>query len=348
MRAFFDPEQMRHDPQQFMRIGRIAAPSDVPERTEALLGALTALAIPVEPPPDYATGPLEKVHPPHYLAYLAGAYERWKVLPGAGIEVLPNVSPYLNARVEDDARAPCPSDSPVAQAGYYVGDLACPIGPHTWRSILRSAHCAVAAADAVLAGEGASYALCRPSGHHVRSDRASGFCYLNNAAIAVERLRSRFARVAVLDVDAHHGDGTQSIFYRRADVLTVSLHVDPVHYYPFYTGYPGERGHGDGLGYNLNLPLAPGARDRDLLARLDEGLAVIRAYEPDALVVSLGFDTHDEDPIGALHISTGCFGEIGAKVRDLALPTAVIQEGGYGVHVIGACLGAFMRAFLQR
>jgi acetoin utilization deacetylase AcuC-like enzyme len=319
----------------------------VPERSEALLGALAALAIPVEPPRDYGTGPLEKVHPPHYLAYLASAYERWKVLPGAGIEVLPNVSPYLNGRVEDDARAPCPSDSPVAQAGYYLGDLSCPIGPHTWRSILRSAHSAVAAADAVLAGGGASYALCRPSGHHVRSDRASGFCYLNNAAIAVERLRSRFARVAVLDVDAHHGDGTQTIFYRRADVMTVSLHVDPANYYPFYTGYADETGHGAGRGYNLNLPLAPGAADEDLLARLEEGLAAIRSYRPDALVMSLGFDTHAEDPIGALRIGTECYGAIGARVRALALPTAVIQEGGYAVNVIGACLTAFMREFLR-
>lgn len=348
MRAFFDPEQMRHDPRQFMRVGRICAPSDVPQRAEALLAALTDLKIPVEAPQDVGTGALEKVHPPHYLAYLASAYDRWKALPGAGIEVLPNVSPFLNGRVEDDARAPCPSDSPVAQAGYYLGDLSCPIGPHTWRSILRSAHSAVAAADAVLAGEGASYALCRPSGHHVRSDRAAGFCYLNNAAIAVERLRARFARVAVLDVDAHHGDGTQHTFYRRADVLTVSLHVDPAHYYPFYTGYADERGHGAGLGYNLNLPLAPGASDRDLLARLDEGLAAIQSYRPDALVMSLGFDTHGEDPIGALHISTGCFGEIGAKVRTLGLPTAVIQEGGYAVDAIGACLRAFMREFLRR
>lgn len=346
MRAFYDPEQMRHDPQQFMRIGRIAAPSDVPERTQALLGALAALSIPVAAPRDYGLEPLLRVHPAHYLDYLAGAYERWRALPGAGVEVLPNVMPYLNGRVEEDARAPCPSPSPVAQAGYYLGDLSCPIGPHTWRSVLRSAHSAVAAADAVLAGEAASYALCRPSGHHVRSDRASGFCYLNNAAIAVERLRTRHARVAVLDVDAHHGDGTQQIFYRRADVLTVSLHVDPAVYYPFYTGYPEERGHGAGLGCNLNLPLAPGATDADLLARVEEGLAAIAAYRPDALVVSLGFDTHAEDPIGALRITTACYGALGARVRALALPTAVIQEGGYGVHVIGACLTAFMRGFL--
>jgi acetoin utilization deacetylase AcuC-like enzyme len=348
MRAFFDPEQMRHDPQQFMRVGRICAPSDVPERSEALLGALTAQKIPVEAPRDYGIEPLAKVHAPHYLEYLSTAYDRWMTVPGAGIEVLPNVAPYLSGRIEDDIRPPCPSDSPVAQAGYYLGDLSCPIGPHTWHSIVRSAHCAVAAADAVLAGEGASYALCRPSGHHVRGDRASGFCYLNNAAIAVERLRSRFDRVAVLDVDAHHGDGTQTIFYRRADVLTVSLHVDPANYYPFYTGYAGERGHGSGLGYNLNLPLAPGAGDRDLLARLDEGIEAVSAHRPQALVLSLGFDTHGEDPIGALHTSTACFGEIGAKVRDLSLPTAVIQEGGYGVHVIGACLSAFMRGFLRR
>ena len=348
MRAFFDPEQMQHEPQQFMRVGRICAPSDVPERSQALLGALTALGIPVQAPPHYGTEALAKVHAPHYLEYLSTAYERWQTVPGAGIEVLPNLSPYFSGRIEDEVRPPCPSASPVAQAGYYLGDLSCPIGPHTWHSAVRSAHSAVAAADAVLAGEAASYALCRPSGHHVRRDRAAGFCYVNNAAIAVERLRSRFERMAVLDVDAHHGDGTQQIFYRRADVLTVSLHVDPANYYPFYSGYADEIGYGAGQGCNLNLPLPPGAADKEMLARLEEGLEAIRSYRPGALVMSLGFDTHDADPIGALHVSTGCFGEMGARVRALGLHTAVIQEGGYAVHVIGACLAAFMREFLRR
>lgn len=348
MRAFYSDEQMAHDPQQFMRLGRISTPTDLPERSQALLDALAALSIPVAAPEEYGTAPLEAVHAPHYLAFLESAYQRWQALPAAGIEVLPNLSPYHSGRVEDDARPPCPSTSPVAQAGYYLGDLSSPIGPHTYRSVLRSAHSAVAAADAVLAGDSASYGLCRPSGHHVRSDRAAGFCYINNAAVAAQRLRSVFGRVAVLDVDAHHGDGTQQIFYRRADVMTVSLHADPDKYYPFYTGYADETGHAEGLGHNLNLPMAHGATDDLLLACLDRGIAAIQGYEPGALVLSLGFDAHINDPIGVLRISTECFHAIGARIRSLGLPTVVIQEGGYAIGDIGACLTAFMRGFSGR
>ena len=146
-----------------------------------------------------------------------------------------------------------------------------------------------------------------PSGHHARTDRATGFCYLNNSAIAAQRLRSRYGKVAVLDVDAHHGDGTQEIFYRRADVLTVSVHVDPNSYYPYYIGYADERGHGEGEGYNINIPLAPKASDATFHAAVDEAAKKVRAFGAEALVVALGYDSHREDPIGLLDVSTEGF-----------------------------------------
>ncbi|WP_209425407.1 histone deacetylase family protein [Pararhodobacter sp. SW119] len=342
MRAFFDPEQSRHDPQQFMQLGRISDPKDLPSRTEALLTALSRRGITPEAPPDYGLDPILAIHTRPFVEYLSSAYERWSQLPDAGPEVLPNASPYWNGRPEWTARPPCRSGSIVAQTNYFLGDLAVPIGPATWTSALRSAHTAVAGADAVIDGAGPAFALCRPSGHHARADRASGFCYLNNAAIGAERLRGRYKRVAVLDVDAHHGDGTQEVFYRRSDVITASVHVDPVHYYPFFTGYADEEGVGDGTGFNLNLPVAPGSDNATFLATIDTALARIRDFGAEALVVSLGYDAHAEDPIGLLKVTTEGFRAVGARVRDFSLPTLVVQEGGYQVSVIGDCLGEFL------
>ncbi|MCJ9712763.1 histone deacetylase family protein, partial [Bordetella hinzii] len=229
MKAFFSEEQLQHLPQQFMRLGRISAPTDVPARAETLRALLQSRGVSVESPPDFGREPLAGVHSEAYLDYLEHAYERWQALRGQGLdpgpEVLPNLSPYYSGRHELPARPPCPSTSIVAQTGYYLSDLSCPIGPHTWRAALRSTHNAVAAADWVRQHQGTAYALCRPSGHHAHRDRAGGFCYLNSSAAAAQRLTQTWKRVAVLDVDAHHGDGTQNIFYQRADVMTLSLHA---------------------------------------------------------------------------------------------------------------------------
>jgi len=342
MRVFFHPDQHLHDPQQYMRVGRIVDPQDRPARVDALLAALSARGITPEPPADYGIDPALTVHTEHYLHFLASAYERWRQIPDAGVEVLPNVSPYWSGRPDWPHRPPCPSNAVVAQAGYYLGGLSVPIGLHTWRSALKSSHAAMAAADAIVEGAGSAYALCRPSGHHARADQANGFCYLNNTAIAAQHLRTRFGRVAVLDVDAHHGDGTQEIFYRRADVMTVSIHVDPNAYYPFFTGYAHERGHGEGEGYNLNIPLHPQSRDPAMFKAVERGLEAVRAFGAEVLVVALGYDSHRDDPIGLLDVSTSAFGEIGRLVRSVRLPTLVVQEGGYQISVIGDCLGAFI------
>jgi len=347
MRSFYHPDQSLHDPQQFMRVGRISDPKDLPSRTEALLGALAARGLTPETPPDCGLDPILAIHTRPYVDFLMTAHARWSKLPGAGPEVLPNVSPYWNGRPEWPARPPCRSGSVVAQAGYYMGDLAVPIGPETWTSAQRSAHTAVAAADAVIAGEPGAFALCRPSGHHSRADRATGFCYLNNAAIGAQRLRGRFGRVAVLDVDAHHGDGTQEIFYHRGDVQTVSVHVDPEDYYPYYIGYADEEGVEAGAGFNLNLPVAPGTGDAIFLEAVDTGLARIRDYGAEALVLSLGYDAHQDDPLSKLKVTTDAFRAIGAKVRAFGLPTLVVQEGGYQVSIIGDCLGQFLDGFAE-
>lgn len=348
MRAYFAPQQMAHDPKQFMWEGRLCDPKDVAGRTHALLGALRDLSINVLEPEDYGVAPAEGVHAPGYLAFLATAYEEWQGLSNPGIEVLGSHAPYYSARVETLARPPCPATSVVAKAGYYLGDLSSPIGPHTYTSALRSAHSAVAAAQAVRDGADAAYALCRPSGHHVRHDCAAGFCYLNNGAIAIAQLREKFRRIAVLDIDVHHGDGTQQIFYRRNDVLTVSLHADPIDYYPFYSGYASEIGYGAGEGCNMNLPLPRGTEDATWLAHFEWALGRVRQYRPDALVIALGFDAHVDDPLGVLNLSNACFRTAARQIRSLSLPTVLVQEGGYSVDHIGGSLTAFLEGFLER
>jgi acetoin utilization deacetylase AcuC-like enzyme len=344
MRAFYHPAQAAHDPLQYMRHGRIITPKDLPERTTRFLQALDVLGITtVAPTVDDQTARLA-VHTEGFVRYLATAWERWQALPDHGPEVWPNTFPYWSGRPEDRARPDCPSGHIIAETGWYLGDLSVSIGPETWASVRASSNTAVAAADAVAADRGIAYALCRPSGHHARADRASGFCFLNNTAIAAERLRSTFDRVAILDVDAHHGDGTQQIFYSRPDVLTVSIHADPANYYPFYTGYPEERGHGAGNGSNLNLPLAHGSAADAMFAAVDRATGVIEAFGADVLVVALGFDAHARDPIGVLKLESDDFAGIASRVRGLGLPTLVVQEGGYAIDAIGDCLAAFLGA----
>ncbi|MDP2321134.1 MAG: histone deacetylase family protein [Acidobacteriota bacterium] len=370
MRAFYHPRQSLHDPQQFMRYGRMVPAKDLPARVDALLGAVRAMgAEPEAPKSDHADARLA-VHTAGFLAFLEGAWGRWRTLPDHGPEVWPNTFPYWSGRPEDRARPDCPAESIVARTGWYLGDLSVALGPNSWESIRESCNTAVAAADTLIetthsaaepqfsspkpptfakatVGRQAPsmiYALCRPSGHHARADRASGFCFVNNTAVAAQRLRSTFNRVAILDVDAHHGDGTQQIFYSRADVLTVSIHADPKNYYPFFTGYTGETGIGGGEGFNLNLPLAHGSTGTAMMAAVDTACDRIQQFGPDGLVVALGFDAHARDPIGVLKLEADDFGTIGRRVRELRLPTLVVQEGGYAIDVLGDCLTAFFRA----
>lgn len=345
MRAFYHPEQALHDPQVFMRAGVFAAPTDLPERTKRLLDALARHGITPQAGEEDGREAASLVHAKGYLDFLQTAHERWRQIPDAGPEVFPNASPYWNGAPDRDMRGECPSDHIIAQTNFYLGDGAVPVGPHTANSAFRSAGTAAAAAKAVIAGEAAAYALCRPSGHHSRGDRASGFCYLNNAAIAAQTLRQRFSRVAVLDVDAHHGDGTQEIFYRRDDVLTVSVHVDPAQYYPWFIGYAHETGLGAGEGANLNLPLPVGTGDEGFLAAVEKGLAAIKGFGAEALVLSLGYDAHEADPLTALGVTTQGFRRIGALVASAKLPVVIVQEGGYAIEVIGDCLDQFLTGF---
>ena len=342
MRAFYHPDQAIHETLQYMRFGKVVSPKDLPERTERLLGALARHGIEPEMPAATGIDPLLGVHTAAYLDFLVGVWTRWEALPEKGPEAWPNTFPYWSGRPEEPHRPPCPASGLVGQMGWYLGDLSVPVGAASWGSILKSAETAVAGADAILQGAPLAYALCRPSGHHARADRATGFCYVNNTSVAAHHLLQRFSKVAILDVDAHHGDGTQQIFYHRDDVLAVSIHADPDNYYPFFTGYAAETGHGAGEGFNLNLPLAHGSGRDAMLAAIDTAAKRIARFGADALVIALGYDAHRLDPIGVLKLETDDFGIIGERVKAFGLPTLTVQEGGYAIEVIGDCLDAFL------
>ncbi|MGI4861377.1 MAG: histone deacetylase family protein [Janthinobacterium lividum] len=338
MKVIYSNDHVDHDPLTFIVRGRMKRSNEQPERAARLLAAVRADGDDVVAPTDHGRAPLAAIHTPDYLRFLETAYARWRQLPDASDEVLPNIHPFPGQ--------PCTyPESVVGQAGFHMGDTACSIGPHTWRAAVGAAHCAVHAAELVLDGERSAYALCRPPGHHAYADRANGFCYLNNCAIAAQHLRRAHARVAILDIDMHHGNGTQGIFYRRNDVLTVSLHGDPRLFTPFFTGHAHERGEAEGLGYNLNLPLPQGTGDDAYLAMLERALTQIRAYAPGALVVALGLDAHERDPYQALAVTTPGFARITAAIARLGLPTVLVQEGGYLSEDLGPNLSSALRGF---
>ncbi|WP_420392418.1 histone deacetylase family protein [Acuticoccus sp.] len=334
MRAFYAAETARHDPHHFTLRGRVVANEDRPERADRLLDGLARVGLRAEAPPAAPRTALGEVHSPRYLAFLEGAAGEWAQLEGASAEVIANAQPRL-------ARATYPSGI-VGRAGWHLADMASPIGPHTYAAAVRAVDTALAAADAVADGAARAYALCRPPGHHAGRETAGGHCFLNNAAAAAATLARRGARPAILDIDVHHGNGTQSIFYARGDVLTVSVHADPARFYPWFWGHAHEGGVGEGEGANLNLPLPLGTDDAAWLEAIAVALDRVAAFGADTLVLSLGLDVHASDPLGGMSVTTEGIARAGERVATARLPTVVVQEGGYLSDALGDNLAAFL------
>ena len=337
MKAIFDDRQWKHQPKHFMANGAILPNPEQAERIDRLLTGANAAGCTVEAPKDAGLGPIAAIHSAEYLTFLQTIYPRWQQIDGAGAEVIPNIHPAN--------RTDSYPKSAMGQAGFHQGDTACPIASGTWEAAYWSAQSALTGADLLLAGERAAYVLSRPPGHHAFGDLAGGFCFLNNSAIAAERLLAHGKRPAILDVDVHHGNGTQGIFYHRRDVLTVSLHADPAGFYPFFWGHAHERGEGAGRGYNLNLPLARGTDDAGFLAALDVALQQIRSFGADMVVVALGLDAFIDDPFKGLAVTTKGFNQIGAAIAGLGLPTVFVQEGGYLCKELGENLTSTLTGF---
>jgi acetoin utilization deacetylase AcuC-like enzyme len=339
------PAHALHEPPREVAGGREVPPFEVGARATSILAAMDADGgfEPLEPD-DFGLEPILAVHDPRLVRYLETAWLEWRSAGTGGDSIVPDTFRHPALRPAG-ADGPEP-DSPCGRVGYWCFDTATPIVEGTWRATRSAVDVALTAAARVADGAPVAYGLCRPPGHHAARDLFGGYCYLNNAAIAGEWLTRRTGGpVAVLDLDFHHGNGTQAIFWQRPDVLYVSLHADPRGTYPYYTGHAEERGGSAGLGANVNLPLPPGTGDDAYLAALDGALSRIDDAGPAMLVVSLGMDTYALDPIGSFRLTASGFSACGRRVSQLGRPTVILQEGGYHVGDLGANVVAWLRGF---
>jgi len=337
MQIVINHQHEKHSPTSFISSGKVIDSPETPERAARFIAAVAKGDHEEIAAVDQGMGPIADIHSVDYLQFLQHGYQEWQALPNPPKEMIPNVHPGRHMSGY--------ADHIIAKAGYHMADTACPISEGTWEAAYAGAQTVLTAADLIAAGSRAAYAMCRPPGHHAYGDQAGGFCYLNNVALAAERLRKNMARIAILDVDVHHGNGTQGIFYERADVLFVSLHGDPNGFYPFFSGYSNERGSGPGEGYNRNYPLPAGAGDNEFLSSLADALDAIDSYSPDALLVSLGLDAQENDPLGIFKVTTDGFAQIGAAIGARNYPTLVVQEGGYLCAELADNLVGFLDGF---
>lgn len=283
----------------------------------------------IVPPEDFGRGPIERAHDAGFVSFLEGAWEEW-VATGRTCDALPWTWPMRTLRQIRPGRID-------GRMGYYSFDAGTPITAGTWRAAYSSAQVALTGAKLIAGGKHrAVFSLCRPPGHHAAADLYGGYCFLNNAAIAAQFLIDGGAeRVAILDVDYHHGNGTQAIFYDRPDVLFLSLHGDPDQEFPYYLGWGDERGEGAGEGFNVNYPLPWGTGFPAWAEALEDACRRVADYAPDVLLVSLGVDTYEGDPISKFKLASEDFTTYGERLARLGLPTLFVMEGGYAVEQIG-------------
>ena len=339
----WSPQTRLHEPVHEVWVGAATPAVEVPARVDAILAALAGS--PLRAATAHDDGVLEAVHDAALLGFLAGAADAWAAGPYAELVGQDRVVPYffptpaLLAGME-----PTPAVALHAQVGRYCYDTMTLVGPGTWTAARAAVDCALTAVDLVAAGERTAYALCRPPGHHATPRGYGGSCYLNNAAVAAEALRrAGHERVAVVDVDAHHGNGTQAVFWERADVLYASVHVDPAAgWFPHLFGHASETGAGAGAGATRNEPLPEGTGD----GRWLEAVAALAAWVGEsgctALVVSLGVDAAADDPESPLLVTADGYRGAGRVLGGLGLPAVVVQEGGYHLPSLGGLIAAYL------
>lgn len=334
MKRFFAPAQTAHAPLRELHNGGFTAYAETPARADAILAGIGGASL----PDDRGEAPILVVHDPDYVAFLKDAPRLWREAGRPG-EAIPYAFPVVGRR-------PLRLDRIDALLGRYSFDATTPITPDTWTAAYWSAQTAIAATDAVLNGDRAAFALCRPPGHHAGADYCGGYCHLNVAAIAAQAARDAGrGRVAILDIDYHHGNGTQDIFRARGDVFFASIHADPATDYPFFWGHADERGEGDGEGTTFNLPLPHGTRLPAFQAAQASALEAIAAWVPDLLVVSFGADTWEGDPISRFALKTPDYRTLARDIAACGWPTVIVMEGGYAVDALGANVASFLSGF---
>jgi len=333
MITFYNAEHIHHQGKLEMFRGELVSCFEVATRVECVLEELRYRQFGrLEEPSPCDDSALHQIHAPRYVDFLRGAWDEWVTLNPAhrDRDALPSVWPVRQHRSD------VLPENFAARMGLFSFDAGTPLTSGTWQAARGGAACALSAAKRVCSGAGATFALTRPPGHHAGRDFFGGYCFLNNAALAAQSLRDGGAdRVAVLDIDYHHGNGTQGLFYERADVFFASIHGDPRTEYPFYLGYADESGAGAGSGFNLNIPLPRGTAFPVWRAALADALLAIGDFGADALVVSLGVDTFEADPISGFRLRREDYLRVGEDIARAGLPTVFVLEGGYAVEDIG-------------
>jgi acetoin utilization deacetylase AcuC-like enzyme len=334
MRLFFDPRQLAHAPTQELHNGAFVPYAETPARAEAFCSHLSA----IETPTDHKEAPILRVHDAGYIEYLKTAHARW-VEAGRPGDVLGYVWPVVGRRNLDLTRID-------ALAGRYSMDSSTPLTADSWTSAYWSTQSALSALGAVLAGDKAAVGLCRPPGHHAGADYLGGYCFINQAAVAAQAARDAgIERVAILDIDYHHGNGTQDIFWDRGDVFYASVHADPATDFPFYWGHADETGAGAGVGTTLNLPLPQGTTLSAFRAAQAKALDAVARFDPGLLIVSFGADTFVGDPIANFALQTDDYAKLASDIAAAGLPTVILTEGGYAVDALGNNLARFLSGF---
>jgi acetoin utilization deacetylase AcuC-like enzyme len=346
MQVFFNQQHALHQGKVEMFRGELVPCFEVPARVDHVLEELQRRHFgAVLPPQAFDDSALTGIHSQRYLDFLKNAWLEWVALDPANDarDALPSVWPVRTLRSDV-----LPSNF-AARMGLFSMDAGSPLTSGTWAAARAGADCALSAAQAVFAGAPSAFALTRPPGHHAGADFFGGYCFLNNAALAAQHLRNLgVERVAVLDIDYHHGNGTQAIFYDRPDVYFTSIHGDPHTEYPFYLGYADECGAGVGLGANRNLPLPRGTGFDTWRVALQEALQGIRRFGAQALVVSLGMDTFEGDPISGFSLRSEDYLRVGEDLAGAGLPTVFVFEGGYAVAEVGVNAVNVLQGFMQR
>ncbi|HEU0285093.1 MAG TPA: histone deacetylase family protein [Sphingomicrobium sp.] len=334
MKCFWDDRQRAHAPAGEFFNGAMHPPAEHPGRVDAILQAIG----PTVAPGDFGLEPILRVHSADYVEFLRTAHDQWRA-DGRNGDAFPYTFPVVGRR-------PLKLSRIDALLGQHSFDTSTPIAERTWDAAYWSAQTALAATDAVLGDERSAFALCRPPGHHSGADYLGGYSYLSNAAIAAEHaIASGRSRVAILDVDYHHGNGTQDIFYGRADVAYASIHADPAMDYPYYWGHADEIGSGNGEGATLNLPLPRVSDWSAYEPALNRSLEWIASRQPELLIVSYGADTYESDPISHFKLKTSDYAPMARRIALLGLSTVVVMEGGYAVDALGANVAEFLRGF---
>jgi acetoin utilization deacetylase AcuC-like enzyme len=334
LKCFWDDRQRAHVPGGEFFNGALHPAAEHPGRVDAILNAIGE----TEAPADFGLEPILRVHSADYVEFLRTAHDQWRDAGRDG-DAFPYTFPVVGRR-------PLKLSRIDALLGQYSFDTSTPIAEGTWVASYWAAHTALAATDAVLGGERSAFALCRPPGHHCGKDYLGGYSYLSNAAIAAEHaITSGKKCVAILDVDYHHGNGTQDIFYDRADVAYASIHAEPGTDYPFFWGHADETGSGEGKGATLNLPLPRGTDWSGYAAALTQALDWVESHQPDLLIVSYGADTYERDPISRFELKTNDYSPMARRIAALGLPTVVVMEGGYAVEALGANVAGFLSGF---